>query len=115
MPKSSTDWRSLVETAITEDAPKIITTGIRLDGPSNAVIRRAARKRGMSPAAYMRRASVAFALHDLGQSEQWARVHADEPGFTAYGVPMGKAPYRPNGHGFGNWIIVKLKAAFDGE
>lgn len=115
MPKSSTDWRTLVDMAITQDAPKIITTGLRLDGPSNKVIRRAAKKRNMSPAAYMRRAAVAFALHDLGEEGLWARVNADEPGFTAYGKNMGQSPFRPAGHGFGNWIITSLRKAFPGE
>lgn len=95
--------------AVSEKVPKIITTGLRLDQASNNVIRKAAKRRGMSPSAYMRRASVSFALHDLGQDENWGRVNVDEPGFTAYGVNMGKAPFRPAGHGFGPWLIRKLE------
>lgn len=106
--KPSTDWRQLVDEAANDLVPKVITTGLRLDGPSNRIIRRAAKKRGMSPAAYIRRAAVAFALHDLDQEHGWDTVNADEPGFTAYGRNMGKSPYRPNGHGFGPWRILGL-------
>lgn len=107
--KPSTDWRQLVDEAASDLTPKILTTGLRLDAPSNRVIRRAAQRRGMSPAAYIRRAAVAFALHDLEQTRLWGEVNADEPGFTAFGRNMGKAPYRPNGHGFGPWRIIGLE------
>jgi len=112
MVKPSTDWRVLTEQAVANRVPKIITSGIRLDQESNRVIRKAAKKRGMSPAAYQRRASVAFALHDLGADERWSEVNRDEPGFTAFGTRMGQAPYRPAGHGFGAWIITGLRKAF---
>ena len=106
--KTSTDWRDLILDAVTESKPKIITTGLRLDGPSNRIIRQAAKRRGMSPAAFMRRAAVAMALYDLKQNDQWDSVNSDEPGFTAFGTHMGKAPFRPNGHGFGPWRIEKV-------
>jgi hypothetical protein len=114
--RPSTDWRELiVDAAAGSGVRKIITTGLRLDDASNRVIRRAAERRGMSPAAYIRRSAVAFALHDLGQDENWDRVNADEPGFTAYGRPMGKAPYRPDGHGFGPWRILGLRKHHDDD
>lgn len=113
--KPSTDWRTLVDQAASDATPKIITTGLRLDGPSNRVIRKAARRRGMSPAAYIRRAAVAFALHDLDRDEGWDVVNADEPGFTGFGVNMGKSPYRPNGHGFGPWRILGLRKHHDSD
>lgn len=107
--KPATDWRELVLQAATETTPKIITTALRLDGPSNRVIRKAAKRRGISPAAYIRRSAVAFALYDLQQDAAWDTVNADEPGFTAFGVHMGRAPFRPNGHGFGPWRITGLR------
>lgn len=107
--RPATDWKTLIQDAVAEDKPKIITTGLRLDTPSNRVIRKAAQRRGMSPAAFIRRAAVAMALHDLGQDEDWGRVNADEPGFTAFGRPMGQSPFRPNGHGFGPWRIMSVQ------
>lgn len=112
MKKPATDWRTLIEEAVAEDRPKIITTGLRLDGPSNRVIRKAAQKRGMSPAAFIRRAAVAVALYDLDQVDHWGRVNAEEPGFTAFGRHMGQAPYRPAGHGFGPWRILRMEKQF---
>lgn len=115
MKKPSTDWRELVLDAASDARPKIITTGLRLDGPSNRVIRKAAKKRRMSPAAYMRRAAVAFALYDLDMQREWGTVMADEPGFTAYDQRMGQAPYRPQGHGFGPWLIERLRKHYDSD
>ena len=113
--RPSTDWRELLLDAVDESTPKIITTGLRLDGPSNRIIRQAAKRRRMSPAAFIRRAAVAMALYDLGKSDEWSTVNADEPGFTAYGVPMGKSPYRPNGHGFGPWRIERVSKHYDDD
>lgn len=110
--KPSTDWRELIMDAVQDRVPKIITTGLRLDQPSNAVIRRAAKKRGMSPSAFMRRSSLAVALHDLGEEDRWGEVNAEEPGFTSYGKNMGQAPFRPAGHGFGKWRIVSMEKRY---
>jgi hypothetical protein len=98
MRRPSTDWRQQLidDLGAPADGPVLISTGIQLDGPSNEIIRRAARRRGMSPAAFIRRAAVAFACYDL------------DAGFTAFGRNMGKSPYRPNGHGFGHWRITGL-------
>lgn len=115
MVKPSTDWRTLVDEAASDLKPKVITTGLRLDGPSNRVIRKAAKRRRMSPAAYIRRAAVAFALHDLEQEAQWGTIMADEPGFTGFDQPMGQAPYRPKGHGFGMWRILGLAKRYDDD
>lgn len=112
-PKPSTDWRELVVADAQRPRPRIITTGLRLDGPSNAIIQRAAKRRGMSPAAFIRRAAVAFAVHDL--HGDWDEVNADEPGFTGYNRPMGKAPFRPAGHGFGPWRIMGLRKHHDAD
>jgi hypothetical protein len=108
MRRPSTDWRQQLidDLGAPADGPVLISTGIQLDGPSNEIIRRAARRRGMSPAAFIRRAAVAFACYDL--DADWDEIMVDEPGFTAFGRNMGKSPYRPNGHGFGHWRITGL-------
>jgi len=98
--------------AVQDTVPKIITTGLRLDQPSNTLIRRAAKKRGMSPAAFIRRAAVAVALHDLDEEGRWGEVNRDEPGFTAFGRNMGQAPFRPAGHGFGKWRITGMEKRY---
>jgi hypothetical protein len=110
MRRPATDWRKQIidDVGAPPDGPVLISTGVQLDGPSNEVIRAAARRRGMSPSAYLRRAAVAFATFDLDRD--WDEVMADEPGFTAFGKNMGKSPYRPNGHGFGPWKVLGLEA-----
>jgi hypothetical protein len=110
MRRPATDWRKQIidDVGAPPDGPVLISTGVQLDGPSNEVIRAAARRRGMSPSAYLRRAAVAFATFDLDRD--WDEVMADEPGFTAFGKNMGKSPYRPNGHGFGPWKITGVEA-----
>ena len=78
MKRPSTDWRQqlLDDLGAPADGPVLISTGIQLDGPSNEIIRAAARRRGMSPAAFIRRAAVAFATFDL--DGDWDEIMADE-------------------------------------
>ena len=112
--KPAADWRERALDML--QAPRgeaIVVSGIRLNPQQQALVNRAARARGMSPAAFMRRSSIAMACHDLG--EDWERAMVGEPGFGAYGRPPGQRPYRPEGHGFGKWIITGLRKAFPGD
>lgn len=68
---------------------------------------RAAERRHMSVAAYVRRAAVSFAVKDLGLS--WDEVMAGEPGFGVYGSPPGRGAIRVDGRGFGKWKIAQLE------
>lgn len=67
----------------------------------------------MSVAAYVRRAAVAFAVHDTGVP--WDEIMHDEPGFGIYGERPGRGAIRVDGRGFGSWKIVTLAPYHHGD
>lgn len=80
-----------------------------------ALVRDAARARGMSMTAYQRRAALAFALHDLGREDQWHLVMADEPAVAAFEAHSEK-PIECAGFGpFGAWRIRAIGMFWRGE
>lgn len=66
----------------------------------------AARQRDISMAAYLRRSSLAFAVHDLGLD--WFEVMADEPATGGFGNARRLEPLA--GSGAGLWRITGLDA-----
>lgn len=67
----------------------------------------AARDRGMSETAYMRRAIMAFVCHDLGL--EWSTVMASEGPIrhAGHAAVYDRTPAR--GRGFGEWTIERLR------
>lgn len=79
------------------------------------VVNRAAKKRGISKSAYVRRAAVALACHDLGLD--YAKVMEGEAGTLPYGKGGGKPEEigeSKNGMGYGQWAIRALEGEPDG-
>jgi hypothetical protein len=75
------------------------------------VVTRAAKKRGISKSAYVRRAAAAMAAHDLGLD--YYQVMKGERGTMPYGVRGGKADETGkslDGLGYGVWSISELEA-----
>lgn len=94
-PKPSAGSRNRRRTISTNFAPSLYL-----------VVQSAARARGISMAAYIRRAAVAFAVYDGGLS--WDETMADEAPVKAFAVDALPDPETSGGRGFGAWLIGKL-------
>lgn len=89
------------------------SSSFRTNAALDRLINEAARRRGLSTTAYIRRAAAAIATFDLEAS--WEDAMADEPGFGLYGERPGRAVIRPDGHGFGPWQVTGLTYHFPGD
>lgn len=83
------------------------SVGINFPPDMQRVVLRAAREREISMASYVRRAAVAFAVHDLGLD--WDEVMQEEPGVRTFGGTL-KTETKAKGRGFGRWLIKELVA-----
>ena len=94
-------------TLLTRKSPKKPHRDYRLRIPLSAApaLLAAAEKRGMSVSAYTRRASLAFAAHDLGLD--LAQLLIDEPA-TRHKFDGGGLDREEAGQGHGNWVIEGL-------
>jgi hypothetical protein len=102
------DWKQVIEGEI-EDRPRrnILSTrsvGLNVTPEQWKTLDRAAERRGMSVAAFLRRAALAVAVHDLGLD--WDEVMKDEISPRAHG----NARYYntrefDGGVGYGPWRI----------
>jgi hypothetical protein len=81
--------------------------GLNLNLSLYLAAQRAARARGMSLAAYARRALAAFISFDLG--EDYLELMEEERGVNIYGsLEKATATMKPRGRGFGPWKIEGL-------
>lgn len=102
------DWRAVLEDQIAAQGKRAGRRSIAVNYPTSlyAVVKDAAKARGMSMTAYQRRAALAFAVNDLGLTDDWARLMVDEPPVASYGRPVTTAGF---GFGpFGAWRILGL-------
>lgn len=87
---------------------------VRFDRPFRKLLDEAAMRRGCSMAGYVRRAMLAFVIHDLGLSPEEAGQHMPRP--TPYGKNGGsgnKTLTQDNLTGYGPWVITGLEEASD--
>jgi hypothetical protein len=94
-PKPSAASRNRRRTISTNFAPSLYL-----------VVQSAARARGISMAAYIRRAAVAFAVYDGDLS--WDETMADEAPVKGFAVDALPDPATAGGQGFGDWQIKDL-------
>lgn len=102
------DWVSVLDGAIAAREPRATRRSIGVNYPPAlyGYVMAAARQRGMSLAAYQRRAALAFACLDLGLV--WSDVMADEPPFGTFAAPTKAAAHA--GGGYGHWVIRDVRA-----
>lgn len=82
------------------------SVGINFPVGLHALLMRAARERGMSMAAYTRRAAIAFAVKDLGLD--YDTVMQEEPAVREFGEGMSLGD-KLSGKGYGRWKIEALE------
>lgn len=82
------------------------SVGINFPVELHALLMRAARQRGMSMAAYTRRAALAFAIRDL--ELDYDMVMKDEPAVREFGEGMSLGD-KLSGKGYGRWKIEALE------
>lgn len=111
MPSSSPTPGELMVAAVESALPgRTQRRSIAVNFPDGMydVVMEAARARGISSTAYMRRAATAFAAQDLGLD--WHELMLDEKGVQQYGIKGGGAALPPaRGEGFGPWVITGLR------
>lgn len=102
-------WRQIVLDQIDSKLSGRTRRSVGLNFPVelHAVIMRAARERGLSMAAYVRRAALAFAVKDLGLD--WDETMKDEPGLRKFGEITRDAGDKLAGSGYGRWKIAALE------
>lgn len=100
------DWRDkVVDTVIEDRRASRRTTGIVQPESFVAIINRAARARDMTMGAFMRRAAMAVACHDLGLD--WETVMAEEPAIRNYNRSHASVTFT-GGSGHGPWQIRRM-------
>ena len=108
-PASDDDWRTrlLDNVADMDERRKDGRRKIVLDPEDRSLILDAARMRGMSEQAYMRRSIMAFVCYDLGLD--WDEIMAKEGPVRRAGqaAVYDRRPMR--GTGFGRWKIVGVR------
>jgi hypothetical protein len=107
---SARSWQDTLADQIAANGKRAGRRSVAVNYPTGlyAVVRDAAKRRGMSMTAYQRRASLAFAVHDLGLDASWAALMVEEPAVTGY-VTGADKPLDCAGFGpFGAWRITGL-------
>lgn len=100
-------WEDSVLAALDAKPPRKLSRSIGLNLPSEwmGLVLDASRRRGMSVAAYARRAVMAFVFADLGLD--WETEMAHEPR-TRNEYLSGDDPQAHAGYDFGSWKIERL-------
>lgn len=101
------DWWTILDDQMASQEPhRAARRSIAINYPTDlyAYVLEAARLRGISMTAYQRRASLAFAAHDLGFD--WLEAMLSEPPVGSFDSP-GKG-VKSDGIGFGPWRIDAL-------
>lgn len=97
------DWQERLKDTLGDTTIPRYLIQARVDDAYRPLIMRAARKRGLRPSAYVRRAVMAFVAHDL--DIDFLELSQDEPPIEDRdGLP----PRRFRGKGFGPWRIRRL-------
>lgn len=78
--------------------------GLNFSPAELKLVNQAARERGMSVASFSRRATMAFAVHDTGES--WADLTENEYAIRDYAQTQTRTEGK--GTGFGAWLITGL-------
>lgn len=100
-------WRDvLLDKLDAQQKPARRSVAINLDDEQRSAILHAAEARGLSMAAFVRRAALAIAVHDL--ELDWDALNANEPRVRGYDDLAGD-PIRAGGRGFGPWKITGLE------
>lgn len=105
------DWRDIVDGELDRDELRRPgrRNGIEIRFPDEhlSLVDASCRKRGISRAAFIRRAAIAFAVADFDLD--WDDVMNGEAGVVPFGsVGIGDRVIDPNGQGFGPWKIEGL-------
>jgi hypothetical protein len=109
MPDQKPNWREALMDAVDTRPTKKERRSIAINFSDSwyVMIQRAAKARGMSMTAFMRRAVMAFVVFDLG--EDWFEVMEGEPNIGPYANSYGtKVLERKAGHEHGDWQIEGL-------
>ncbi|RPH50964.1 MAG: hypothetical protein EHM91_01565 [Planctomycetota bacterium] len=111
MTRKRPDWKQVIEGEIS-DRPRrnILSTrsvGLNVTPEQWKILDRAAERRGMSVAAFLRRAALAVAVHDLGLS--WHEVMKDEISPRRHGnARYFNTRENDGGAGHGLWRIREM-------
>lgn len=110
-------WQETITDQIAAQRKRAGRRSVAVNYPTSlyALVRDAAKARGMSMTAYQRRAALSFALHDLGIEDQWHAVMLDEPAVAPFVVGSEK-PIEAAGFGpFGAWRIRAIGMFWRGD
>lgn len=84
------------------------STNLSLPPEWTPILQRAAAARGLNTSAFVRRAAMAIAVHDLGLD--WLEVMSIEPRVRLHGEFAGE-PQRRGGTGHGPWQVSSMQEA----
>jgi len=111
MPRKRPDWKQILDQEIEGRRTKRTHTdrsvGVNMNTEQWKIIDRAAARRQMSVAAFVRRAALALAVHDLGLD--WAEVMKDEVSPRGHGnARYYNTRENAGGIGHGLWRIREM-------
>ena len=112
MSRKRPDWKQVLDQEIERRRTKRTrsdrSVGVNMDAQQWKLIDRAAARRGMSVAAFVRRSALALAINDLGLD--WDEVMKDEPSPRGYGnARYFNTRENAGGMGHGLWRIKEMR------